>query len=721
MIKRLTIGLALGSLVASGIASGGEPAYAGRSAPLQLDVSVGLSERLNLASRGLVPVTVFSTDSVNATQIDTETVRLGSGTAAARGDDGNVLARLADRNGDGRDDLVAHFAKGDLLGDGALTPGTTRLTLSGRLRDGSPVAGSDAVEPAVTLEIKFAESLAVRGSEGDLHSQRGRSLQRVREVFERHGGARELAPLVHNMTQQQLDDLTAGAEARSGEAAPNMASWYSVTLPADADAERVLAELQPLDEIVYAYPAPEPAPPPRATETPDFTDQQGYFRAAPRGIDADFSRQDSRIRGEDVTIVDLEYDWNPFHEDLQLDWTTDLGGDAFPRYSGFGDDHGTAVFGELVALNNDYGVTGGVPDAEIYGISPTERTSPTETAWRPASALAYLVGLDSGDFLSRGDVVLLEQQAVGPAGGTNYAPLEWIPSVFEAIQLLTATGVTVVETGGNGDQNLDNPAYTRNGIPWFDPDVQHSGAILVGAGDSDTHERLGFSNHGERFDLQGWGNNIVTTGYTDLYSVPENHNIRYSQTFGGTSGAGPIVTSAVVALQSYVTSTGQDPLSAPEITNLLQATGTPQGRDRVDQRIGPLPDLETALKAIEVDPPETSATLTPTRPPQSRGQYRTRVTLRADDGWGSGVQRIEYRIDEGPWKAYDGSFWVRGVFERTLDYRAIDHNGNIEETNSHTFGRERGTPPGRDAAATAAPVSLEHFGYARGRYSLLPG
>lgn len=352
MTKRLMVGLALGALIASGIAGSGHAAYAGQSTPQQLDVSVGLSERLNLAGQGLVPVTVFTTNDWDATEIDAETVTLG-GTAAAQEDDGSVLARVADRDGDGRDDFVAHFAKGDLLRDGALSPEATELTLSGSTHDGSPVAGSDTINPAVTLELKFEESLAVRGSDQRLHSPRGQSLQRVREVFDRHGGAREVAPLVQHVTAAELDNLTAEAGARSGESPPDMASWYIVTLPPDADADLVVTELRSLREVVYAYPAPEPAPPPRAADTPDFTDLQGYFRAAPRGIDADFSRQDQRMRGEDIKIVDLEYDWNPFHEDLQLDWTTDLGGNAFPRYTGFGDDHGTAVFGQLVALDNE--------------------------------------------------------------------------------------------------------------------------------------------------------------------------------------------------------------------------------------------------------------------------------------------------------------------------------------------------------------------------------
>jgi subtilase family protein len=469
-------------------------------------------------------------------------------------------------------------------------------------------AAPDTSAAEVILEVKFDEELVVRGAGAGLHSQRGHSLARVEAVLERYG-VTTLRPFVPGQAADRLAGIAARWEARTGEPVPDLASWYTVILPAGTGTDQVLADLRALSEIDYAEPAPVTAPPPpQQTDTPDFTGMQRHFGpAAQNGIDADFTRQDPRLRGGGIKIVDLEYNWNPFHEDLQLDWSTDLGGTRFPREDAFGDDHGTAVFGELVAVENEYGVSGGVPDAEVFGISPVEQL-PSGTAWRPGPALAFLAALDDaqgGSFLRPGDVVLLEQQAgqqipdsdcpVEP--GSCFSPLEWLVPVHEAIRVLTSMGVNVVATGGNGHNSTAHPAYTRNGQPWFRPD-NHSGSILVGAGDSNTRERLGFSNHGPRFDLQGWGHQIITTGYCTLYCVQTDHDIRYSRTFGGTSGAGPIVTVAVAVIQSYLRATGQEPWTAREVADLLDNTGQPQGSDPAGEHIGPLPNLRAALAAI---------------------------------------------------------------------------------------------------------------------------
>jgi hypothetical protein len=532
----------------------------------------------------------------------------------------------------------------------------------------STVPAHAAPGTEVLLEVKFDEGLAVRGADLDLRSQRGFSLARVEAVLERHGVS-TLRPFV---------------PAHAADRLAALASWYTLILPAGTQTGQVLADLRALSEVEYAEPAPEPAPPPQ-TDTPDFTGLQRHFAPAQQnGIDADFTRQDPRLRGDGVTVVDLEYNWNPFHEDLQLDWSTDLGGGQFVREDSFGDEHGTAVFGELVAVDNDYGVTGGVPDADLFGISPVEQL-PTGTAWRPGPALAFLAALEDAQgnaFLQAGDVVLLEQQAGQqipnsdcPAQpGTCYSPLEWLVPVHQAIQVLSSMGVNVVATGGNGYNSTAHLAYTRDGLPWFRPD-NHSGSILVGAGNSSSRERLAFSNHGPRFDLQGWGHQIVTTGYCTLYCVQDNHDIRYSQTFGGTSGAGPIVTVAVVAIQSYLRATGQQPWTAQQVADLLESTGQPQGPGPSSEHIGPLPDLRAAMAAIEVDPPE--ATLL------RDGQL---ATLSADDGWGSGVDRIMYRLDgERQWTTYDGPFRISGAGERAVEYRAVDLNGNLGPVESVSF------------------------------------
>ncbi|HEX5993733.1 MAG TPA: S8 family serine peptidase [Jiangellales bacterium] len=477
-------------------------------------------------------------------------------------------------------------------------------------------ARSNSLEPLPQLEVKFAENLRVRGSGADLHSSRGQSMARVRDTLA-SAGASEITPLVQGIAVERMEQLAGAAQVRSGRRAPDLASWYSITLPARADVESVAAQLRSLPEVASAYPAPEPAPAPagpvlaparpaRASTTPDLTGLQDYLEPAPQGIDADFSRQDPRARGAGVAIVDLEFDWNMSHEDLHLDSSTDLGGSVFARFPTF-ENHGTAVFGELVGKDNGYGVTGSVPDATMFGISPMFRLSNEKLKYRPGPALVYLAGLG---LLEAGDVVLLEQQAAGPGQEHNFVPVEWIPSVFDAVRLLTDLGVVVVEAGANGNQDLDAPEFVRDGIPWFDRSVHDAGAILVGAGGSD-HERLFFSDYGSRFDLQGWGSNIVTTGFGDLLggTDPANHDTTYTATFAGTSGAAAIVTGAAVAVQSYLKATGHAPWSARQIADLLISTGTPQGPATADQHIGPLPNLAAALRVIEADQPVMTGTL----------------------------------------------------------------------------------------------------------------
>ena len=187
-----------------------------------------------------------------------------------------------------------------------------------------------------------------------------------------------------------------------------------------------------------------------------------------------------------MTIADLEYYWTANHEDLQLDpIATDLGKTTFPQYPNFADEHGTAVFGEMVAKDNGYGVTGGVPDATMRGISP-QRARPTGSPqYNTAAALTYVA-----QFLSPGDVVLIEQQTVGPGGGTKYVPIEWTQANFDAIKVLSDLAIIVMETGGNGGEDLDSaPMLGR-----FDRTVRDSGAIIGGAGSATTHAALNFSS-----------------------------------------------------------------------------------------------------------------------------------------------------------------------------------------------------------------------------------
>jgi hypothetical protein len=586
MRKRLLCALAVVSLVPAATAFAAQalaaPALAAQE-PVAL--SVAAPDTVNLAGLGQLTLAVLSTEKVDAARIDPTTVKLNGSVGVARWVTGLPLAVVTDVDSDGRTDLRLFFDKQEARDAKVLTASTKELAVSGLLPEGRAFTGSDVVTPTVQLEVKFQEQLGVRGTAPSLHSARGVDLASVRSLLQGLNVI-DASPLLPEPTIAALSRTTTTTTAAA--AVPDMASWYHLTLPASSNVDKAVSSMLDSSMVEYAYAAPEAAPPPA---TPDFTSMQGYQRPAPQGIDADRSRSDTRARGTGMRIVDLEYDWNPFHEDLGLTWASDLGGTQFPRYTGFADEHGTAVFGEVVAKDNGFGVTGTVPNASMFGISPIQALSSGGTTYRPASSLSYLATI-----LTRGDTVLIEQQTVGPNGGTRYVPLEWVQSVFDAFVVLNNLGVVVVETGANGGENLDAANFQGR----FNRSVRDSGAIIVGAGSSTDRSRLSFSSYGSRVDVQGWGQSITTTGSNGNLqggTTPANLNIRYTRSFGGTSGAGPIVTGAVVAIQSFLRSTNRPLLTAAQLSTLLKSTGTPQGGD-TGQRIGPLPNLRSALASL---------------------------------------------------------------------------------------------------------------------------
>ena len=207
------------------------------------------------------------------------------------------------------------------------------------------------------------------------------------------------------------------------------------------------------------------------------------------------------------------------------------------------------MLGEIVGKRNPYGVTGIAP-AAIPWVAPANTI---EFGYNPARA----IGLATAK-LKRGEVMVIEQQYwVCGFGGTQYGPLEWLQSVFDAISTATAKGVIVVAAAGNGNVNLDQPAC----MGLFNRSVRNSRAIIVGAGSSTTHERLSFSSYGSRVDVQGWGHNVTTAGYGDAFNPADDRQL-YTYSFSGTSSATPIVAGAVLAMQGVVKNCGR-PLLLP--------------------------------------------------------------------------------------------------------------------------------------------------------------
>jgi len=400
----------------------------------------------------------------------------------------------------------------------------------------------------------------------------------------------EITRLFAKITPQQLDRIKTLGENRSRKKLPDLNLWYGIKLKPGTDPIDVIDRIRGLSEIEKTEFAPLPPPPPAIT--PDFSGNQGYLGIAPAGIDAVFSWSIPGGNGNGIKIYDLEYSWNQNHEDLTkatgIPLLLDPGDSAVDPFSD--NNHGTGVLGELIADNDNKGVTGISWGADI-GLAPAATAA---LGYSPANAILRAVADGAA-----GDVILIEQQA-SVCGLAAFGPSEAISSVFDAIQTAVANGFVVVEAAGNGAVELDQAACGTA----FNRTVRDSGAIIVGAGQPPgsgaDRERESFSTYGSRVDLQGWGSSVTTTGVGTSYVDPDdpgNRNRWYTNSFGGTSSASPIVAGAAANLQGIALAHFGVPLSPSEIRALLVETGSVQQGD-TSRNIGPRPDLFRAVSEL---------------------------------------------------------------------------------------------------------------------------
>lgn len=456
----------------------------------------------------------------------------------------------------------------------------------------SPAPALESPEPGEVssrsgvVQVKFAEGTGTRLRGQDLVSP-GASLDSVRKAVDAAGPVR----LSRLFTRPEAEIEQRTRQLRdAGKAVPDLNLWYRITTPSPAAADALAARLRGLAGVAEAVVEPAPAP---APASPDFTALQMYRASAPGGIDAFAAAAVPGGAGDAVKITDVEYSWNAAHEDL-----TGLSGSLIANGTPcdpFADsNHGTAVLGQLRADPNAFGVSGLVPASRLSTVNAASLNTATGGCeWRLAEAVA-IAAAASGP----GDVVLIEQQAVGPNGGARYVPAEWISPVYDAIATATAAGVIVVEAAGNGNENLDAPAFGSS-FPLGKPD---SGAIIVGAaeapgcGGEPALSRAGYSTYGTRVSLQGWGECVTTTGYGDLFGLG-TPDTAYTSSFNGTSSAAPIVTAAVAALSSATETRTGVPMTPSQARQVLVSTGTAQflGAGVPTGHIGPMPNLAAAL------------------------------------------------------------------------------------------------------------------------------
>ena len=455
------------------------------------------------------------------------------------------------------------------------------------------------------LHVKFKEGSGVRlaadgPSHAGLSADDRAGIAIVRSLLKSYKGAR--IERLFARPDAELKSEKQRLQVRSGRELASKNLYYRIRVDDSTDLATLIDSLNALDIVEIAYPEPLPAPPPIID---DLTSEQGYLDPAPSGIDATIADEVCGARGENVRVIDIEYSWNQSHEDLSKAVGA-LIANKTPADPFSSNNHGTAVLGEFIADDNGFGVTGIVHEADLRLVNVSNDEDGYDLQDSIDIACANM---------SPGDVLLIEQQTAGANGGCDEdsqvgcVAVEWVEAYYDAIVACTAADIIVVEAAGNGSQNLDDTGAYGDPFPEGRAD---SWAIIVGAGGVDgcsapERSRLGFSTFGSRVDLQGWGECVVTTGYGDHPDSGVSSDEWYTDSFGGTSSASPIVAAAAASVSSTYQALGLPfPTPPTVVRSLLKTLGTPQnfGSGTLSGNIGPLPDLLASLAALEVEPPE---------------------------------------------------------------------------------------------------------------------
>ncbi|GAB3643195.1 S8 family peptidase [Spirosoma arcticum] len=414
------------------------------------------------------------------------------------------------------------------------------------------------------------------------------------------------------LAADKLADLIKRAQAADDTYRPGpLFSYFKIE---HDDPDQVLAiakEVQHWKEVEQAQvyiPAPDPfvnaANDPRAAN-------QTYLDAAPGGIDARYAWNFVGGDGQGQRLVDLERGWTFGHEDLNAHGISLLHGTIRDGSR----SHGTAVFGEICAVDNTVG---------CVGITP-KLTSVRATSYYGSTLSDAILAAVAA--MSFGDVLLLEAQIEIPGLPGVLGPIEVLDGVFEVIRLATALGIIVVEAGGNGTDNGFAPPFAMDtyvapgGNAILNPagaGFRDSGAIIVSAATSAApHTRLVWAPHGQRIDNYAWGDDINTLSSNDGGAT----NL-YQTSFGGTSGASPMITGAALAINGIAEASLGFRFGPRQMRALLRnpATGTapspaeatqisvmPNLRQIIDTLINVTPDLYVRDFVGDTGNPHTGA------------------------------------------------------------------------------------------------------------------
>jgi serine protease len=389
------------------------------------------------------------------------------------------------------------------------------------------------------LMVKFFDEDQVRLRDGQLVSLNATTaLSYTHDFLARHPEIR-VDVIIRSETEEEHEKRISDLEQRSGKDLVDMFSFYCFHLPGPAaDPKGLLADILRAPEVETAYYEPIPYDA-TCTDlgnvTPNYVPQQDYHDAAPTGVDLGYAQTTFGAdvvdgAGTGVWVGLFERGIQTTHEDVTLAVVATAGTPDADN------DHGTSVMGILGACDdNNVGCLGFLADEEM-------RLYQRNSGSYPSVADIYNLAntqLAAGEVTNSSWAYFADPMPPGQTcpcnpGQNGHVPIEYNAAVKAEIDAGTADGIHYFLAAGNGCTDLDWAGFGA-AFDWT------TGSVYVGAVESALpHDAACFTDYGSRISSCAWGENIVSTGYGDLFAGT-GRNEYYTDTFGGTSGASPTV------------------------------------------------------------------------------------------------------------------------------------------------------------------------------------
>ncbi|MFC5401884.1 OmpL47-type beta-barrel domain-containing protein [Cohnella soli] len=118
-----------------------------------------------------------------------------------------------------------------------------------------------------------------------------------------------------------------------------------------------------------------------------------------------------------------------------------------------------------------------------------------------------------------------------------------------------------------------------------------------------------------------------------------------------------------------------------------QITISDEGQHSIEYRsidnAGNVEDTKSVQVKVDKVAPSTVTTLAPNLPNGNNGWYTNDVTVTlSSTDTGSGLSKIEYRVDGGAWTNYGNAILLASEGTHQVEYRGVDQAGNVEDTRS---------------------------------------